>query len=68
MKRNKRGLADVFLFNNGTLFSFLFADVLAALQKPKQKMSVMEKSRLDWDQFKDKEGIRDELQHATKAG
>ncbi|XP_023683032.2 craniofacial development protein 1 [Paramormyrops kingsleyae] len=27
----------------------------------KQKMSTLEKSRLDWDAFKDEEGIRDEL-------
>jgi uncharacterized protein YecT (DUF1311 family) len=34
--------------------------LLGALNK-KKKMSTLQKSQLDWDQFKDKEGLQDEL-------
>ncbi|KAF0719476.1 Aste57867_1012 [Aphanomyces stellatus] len=40
---------------------------LAALNQPK-KISTIEKSSVDWDTFKDKEGISDELQQYTKDG
>ncbi|KAJ8335602.1 hypothetical protein SKAU_G00389440 [Synaphobranchus kaupii] len=35
--------------------------ILTQLSGKKQKMSTLEKSRLDWDTFKDQEGIVDEL-------
>ncbi|ETI56168.1 hypothetical protein F441_01216 [Phytophthora nicotianae CJ01A1] len=41
--------------------------VLESLDEPK-KVSTMEKSSLDWDKFKEKEGIEDELTHYTKDG
>ncbi|OQR91046.1 hypothetical protein ACHHYP_05055 [Achlya hypogyna] len=41
--------------------------VVDALQQPK-KVSTIEKSSLDWDSFKEKEGIADELEHHTKDG
>ncbi|KAG1708960.1 hypothetical protein DVH05_022591 [Phytophthora capsici] len=41
--------------------------VLQALDEPK-KVSTMEKSSLDWDKFKEKEGIEDELTQYTKDG
>ncbi|KAI9905686.1 hypothetical protein PsorP6_014033 [Peronosclerospora sorghi] len=41
--------------------------VLQALDEPK-KVSTMEKSSLDWDKFKEKEGIQDELTQYTKDG
>ncbi|XP_064393655.1 craniofacial development protein 1-like [Halichondria panicea] len=34
----------------------------------KQKMSTLEKSHLDWQQFKTSEGLEDELAHGTKDG
>ncbi|KAH9185870.1 hypothetical protein AeNC1_012157 [Aphanomyces euteiches] len=40
---------------------------LAALNQPK-KISTIEKSSMDWESFKDKEGIADELQQYTKDG
>ncbi|XP_048828509.1 craniofacial development protein 1 [Brienomyrus brachyistius] len=36
-------------------------NILNRIGGKKQKMSTLEKSRLDWDAFKDEEGIRDEL-------
>lgn len=41
--------------------------VLASLDAPK-KVSTMEKTSLDWDKFKEAEGIEDELQQYTKDG
>lgn len=41
--------------------------VLASLDAPK-KVSTMEKTSLDWDKFKEVEGIDDELQQYTKDG
>ncbi|TYZ59887.1 hypothetical protein PybrP1_009200 [[Pythium] brassicae (nom. inval.)] len=41
--------------------------VLASLDGPK-KVSTIEKSSLDWDQFKEAEGIEDELRQYTKNG
>ncbi|KAL4164586.1 hypothetical protein KRP22_004451 [Phytophthora ramorum] len=41
--------------------------MLASLDEPK-KVSTMEKSSLDWDKFKEKEGIEDELTQYTKDG
>lgn len=41
--------------------------VLASLDAPK-KVSTMEKTSLDWDKFKEVEGIEDELQQYTKDG
>ncbi|KAL3663566.1 hypothetical protein V7S43_011452 [Phytophthora oleae] len=41
--------------------------VLQALDEPK-KVSTIEKSSLDWDKFKEKEGIEDELTQYTKDG
>ncbi|KDO22545.1 hypothetical protein SPRG_11727 [Saprolegnia parasitica CBS 223.65] len=41
--------------------------VVDALQEPK-KVSTIEKSSLDWDSFKEKEGIVDELEQYTKDG
>ncbi|KAF4316371.1 hypothetical protein BBO99_00008611 [Phytophthora kernoviae] len=41
--------------------------VLASLDEPK-KVSTMEKSSLDWDKFKEAEGIDDELKQYTKDG
>lgn len=35
--------------------------ILNRIGGKKQKMSTLEKSRLDWDTFKDEEGISDEL-------
>ncbi|KAJ8546705.1 hypothetical protein ON010_g11531 [Phytophthora cinnamomi] len=40
---------------------------LQALDEPK-KVSTMEKTSLDWDKFKEKEGIEDELTQYTKDG
>lgn len=40
---------------------------LAALDEPKQ-VSTMEKTSLDWDKFKEAEGIEDELTQYTKDG
>jgi hypothetical protein len=42
-------------------------EVLASLDGPK-KVSTMEKTSIDWDRFKEKEGIEDELAHQTKDG
>ncbi|OQS03364.1 hypothetical protein THRCLA_04333 [Thraustotheca clavata] len=41
--------------------------VVDALQQPK-KISTIEKSSMDWDSFKEKEGIADELEQYTKNG
>ncbi|KAL7682938.1 putative SWR1-complex protein 5/Craniofacial development protein [Plasmopara halstedii] len=41
--------------------------VLESLDEPK-KVSTMVKTSLDWDKFKEKEGIEDELTHYTKDG
>ena len=41
--------------------------VLDALNDPKQ-VSTMEKSSFDWDKFKEKEGIDEELTQSTKNG
>ena len=41
--------------------------VLGALVEPK-KVSTIEKSSLDWDKFKEKEGIEEELTQYTKDG
>ncbi|KAJ0401478.1 hypothetical protein P43SY_000083 [Pythium insidiosum] len=41
--------------------------VLAALDAPK-KVSTIEKSSIDWDKFKEQEGIEDELTQYTKDG
>ncbi|GLD96408.1 hypothetical protein PINS_up005091 [Pythium insidiosum] len=41
--------------------------VLASLDAPK-KVSTMEKSSIDWDKFKEQEGIEDELTQYTKDG
>lgn len=41
--------------------------MVAAIQDPK-KISTIEKSSLDWDNFKQKEGIDDELKQFTKDG
>lgn len=35
--------------------------ILNRLGGKKQKMSTLEKSKMDWDAFKDEEGIGDEL-------
>ncbi|ETW00936.1 hypothetical protein H310_06590 [Aphanomyces invadans] len=40
---------------------------LASINQPK-KVSTIEKSSLDWDSYKDKAGIADELTHYTKDG
>ena len=40
---------------------------MSAIQEPK-KISTMEKSSIDWDGFKQKEGIEDELKQYTKDG
>jgi len=41
--------------------------MVAALQNPK-KITTIEKSSMDWDQFKEKEGIEEELEQYTKDG
>jgi hypothetical protein len=41
--------------------------VLAALEAPKS-VNTVEKSSMDWDQFKDKEGVNDELNQAARNG
>mmetsp|Transcript_18135 Transcript_18135/g.23866 ORF Transcript_18135/g.23866 Transcript_18135/m.23866 type:complete len:276 (-) Transcript_18135:212-1039(-) len=41
--------------------------VLAGLQEPK-KISTITKSSVDWENFKEEEGVSDELQKATKDG
>lgn len=41
--------------------------ILESFDEPK-KVSTMEKTSLDWDNFKEKEGIEDELLHYTKDG
>ncbi|EQC35575.1 hypothetical protein SDRG_06864 [Saprolegnia diclina VS20] len=41
--------------------------IVDALQQPK-KVSTIEKSSMDWDSFKEKEGIVDELEQYTKDG
>jgi hypothetical protein len=41
-------------------------DILETLNN-KKKMSTMGKSKLDWDRFKEKEGIAEELEQATKS-
>jgi len=41
---------------------------LAASMKGKKKMTTLDKSRLDWNKFVEKEGIRDELTHYNKDG
>lgn len=41
--------------------------VLASLDGPK-KVSTMEKTSIDWDKFKEHEGIEDELKQYTKDG
>jgi hypothetical protein len=41
--------------------------VLESMDEPK-KVSTMEKSSLDWDKFKEKEGIEEELTQYTKDG
>ncbi|KAL9976458.1 hypothetical protein ACROYT_G013765 [Oculina patagonica] len=43
------------------------SSVLGQISK-KTKMSTLEKSKLDWDVFKDQEGIQEELQHFNKDG
>jgi hypothetical protein len=39
-------------------------ELLGSLKK--KKMSIIQKSDLDWKQFKQKEGLEDELQNALK--
>ncbi|XP_068721726.1 craniofacial development protein 1-like isoform X1 [Montipora capricornis] len=43
------------------------SSVLGQISK-KPKMSTLEKSKLDWDTFKDQEGIQDELRNFNKDG
>ncbi|XP_040266204.1 craniofacial development protein 1 isoform X2 [Bufo bufo] len=40
--------------------------ILGTLGSKKQKMSTLEKSKLDWESFKDQEGIVDELAHHNR--
>ncbi|TMW57112.1 hypothetical protein Poli38472_003037 [Pythium oligandrum] len=42
-------------------------DVLASFEGPK-KINTIEKTSIDWDKFKEQEGIEDELKQATKDG
>eukprot|EP00002_Diphylleia_rotans_P018555 TRINITY_DN3591_c0_g1_i4.p1 TRINITY_DN3591_c0_g1~~TRINITY_DN3591_c0_g1_i4.p1 ORF type:complete len:281 (-),score=77.54 TRINITY_DN3591_c0_g1_i4:376-1218(-) len=41
--------------------------IIAEIGK-KKKMNTLDKSRMDWDQYKEKTQISDELKHATKGG
>lgn len=41
--------------------------VLSLMDEPK-KVSTMDKTSMDWDKFKEKEGIEDELKQYTKDG
>jgi len=43
-------------------------DSLVASMKEPKKVSTMEKTSIDWDSFKEKEGIEDELKQYTKDG
>jgi len=44
-------------------------DILANLGNKPKKMSTLEKSKLDWDNFKGKkEGIVDDIKYNTKSG
>jgi hypothetical protein len=43
-------------------------NLLSSLSKPKKKESTLAKSKLDWDTFKEKEGISHELEQQAKDG
>ncbi|XP_077144297.1 craniofacial development protein 1 [Ranitomeya variabilis] len=42
------------------------SSILGKLGSKKQKISTLEKSKLDWESFKEQEGIEDELAHHNK--